>query len=115
MLFCEKCKQSFGGEDSEFYPEACSKLPEPMRTTRCPACRVVGKLKWKSKEFKKIDAKFDFFFQCWRLANGNPLINISEHYHFPCPKCHGPGIETGITVYAEHYKCKDCDHSFSVK
>jgi len=115
MLFCEKCKQSFGSEDSEFYPEASSKLAEPLKSTRCPACRVVGKIKWKVEKFKKINARFDGFFQCYRRHDGVPLPEEAYPGDFPCPKCRAPSIETGIDCYREYYKCRECSHSFSVK
>lgn len=114
MLFCDKCKLSFCGDDADLYPDQRGKMGESLSSTRCPACRVIGKMKWKGKEYKRINAKFDYFFQCYRKANGTPISTIDGGFHFPCPKCAGPAIETHVTYTHEHYKCKDCDHEFKV-
>lgn len=114
MLFCTKCKQSFGGEDSELYT-VLNPIPEPLASTRCPMCRVVGKLSWKVAKFRKVNAKFDGFFQCYRRHDGVPIPEETYGGDFPCPKCRAPSLETGVDCYREYYKCRDCEHSFSVK
>lgn len=114
MLFCTKCKQSFDGSDSGVYQEAALADPLPLEKTRCPSCRVIGKITWKPKTFKKIDAKFDYFFQCFRKANGDPFTIKPDTWDFSCPKCHGPSKEVGVDTYNEYYVCLDCEHSFIV-
>jgi len=68
----------------------------------------------KFREFRKIDAVFDYVFQIWRKQTGEPIISDDEgdDWAGSCSSCSGPAKMTSCDSYFEYYECLNCKQTF---